>query len=114
MTLLIVFGLAMVGAFGLAFLAGMGLLGWWWPGALGVELEWNPLSAASRAARAERLGRYAAALRWYARTARGERLLVANLTHGLPNWPIRAVVIAVMRELLQIERGLRLARTVGV
>src|SRR5689334_15502870 len=109
MTLLIVFGLAMVGAFGLAFLAGLGLLGWWWPGALGVELEWNPLSAASRAARAERRGQYATALRWYARTPRGERLLVASLKRGLPNWPIRAVVIEVMRELLDLERACRLA-----
>src|SRR4051812_37345748 len=113
MTLLIVFGGAMVGAFGLAFLAGLGLLGWLWPGCLGVDLEWTPLSAASRAARAERRGHYAAALRWYARTPRGERLLVANLVYGLPNWPIRTVVIDVLRELLQLERGTRLAQAVG-
>ena len=65
--------------FGLAFWAGLGLAGWWWLGRLGLELEWNPLSAASRAARAERRGCYGDALRWYARTADGERLLAAKL-----------------------------------
>jgi hypothetical protein len=100
--------------FGLAFWAGLGLAGWWWLGRLGLELEWNPLSAASRAARAERRGRYGDALRWYARAADGERLLAANLRYGLPNWPVRAVLIEVGCELVRLERGTRLARAVGV
>jgi hypothetical protein len=100
--------------FGLAFWAGLGLAGWWWLGRLGLELEWNPLSAASRAARAERRGRYGDALRWYARASRGEGLLAANLRYGLPNWPVRALLIEVGCELVRLERGTLLARAAGV
>jgi hypothetical protein len=100
--------------FGLAFWAGFGLAGWWWLGRLGLELEWNPLSAASRAARAERRGRYGDALRWYARADAGERLLTASLRYGLPNWPVRTVLIEVGCELVRLERGTLLARAVGV
>jgi hypothetical protein len=100
--------------FGLAFWAGFGLAGWWLLGRMGLELEWNPLSAASRAARAERRGRYGDALRWYARAARGERLVTANLRYGLPSWPVRAVLIEVGCELVRLERGTLLAHAVGV
>ena len=107
------FFLGFLFCFGLAFWAGFGLAGWLF-GRMGLELEWNPLSAASRAARAERGGRYGNALRWYARAERGERLVTANLRYGLPNWPVRAVLIEVGCELVRLERGTLLAHAVGV
>ncbi len=100
--------------FGLAFWLGLGLAGWWWVRRLGLELEWNPLSAASRAARAERGGRYGAALRWYARDGQGERRLTASFLYGLPDWPVRSLLIEVGCELVRLERGTLLARSAGV
>src|SRR6476646_4876595 len=111
MPLLLLIAFAFV--FGLAFWAGLGLAGWWWLRRLGLELERNPLSAASRAARAERAGQYAAALRWYARAADGERLLVGRFVYGLPNWPVRGLRIELIRELWRLERGTRLSAAAG-
>jgi hypothetical protein len=82
-------------------------------GEMRVELEWNPFSAASRAARAERAGRYAEALRHYASDRDGERRLVACLAHGLPPWPIRDTLLAAARELLHLERGVAVAQRAG-
>jgi hypothetical protein len=100
--------------FGLAFWIGLGLTGWWWVRRLGVEIEWNPLSAASRAARAERRGRYGAALHWYARAGQGEHLLASRFRYGLPNWPVRSLLIEIGCELVRLERGTLVARAAGV
>ncbi|HEY7060604.1 MAG TPA: hypothetical protein VII06_03935 [Chloroflexota bacterium] len=79
-----------------------------------MQLEWNPWSVASRAARAERGGRYAEALRLYARDRRGESRVLDTLSHGLPQWPIRHVIIAAARDLLYLQRAVDAARAAKV
>jgi len=68
---------------------------------LGVELEWNPFTAASRAAHAERAGRLSEAFGRYARANQPARVLIC-LRRALPAWPVREVLLAASAELLDL------------
>lgn len=75
-----------------------------------VEFEWNPLSIASRAARAEQDGRVGEALRLYAKAGQGPRVL-ARMKAALPNWPVRDTLLTAAQELLDLELRAINART---
>jgi hypothetical protein len=66
-----------------------------------VDFEWNPLSAASRAARAEQAGRYGEALLLYAQAGQGTRVL-ERMRSSLPDWPVRDTLLAATQELLEL------------
>jgi len=70
----------------------------------------SPLVRAERAFRAGRLGE---ALALYARAGRHDQVL-ASLQIRLPVWVPKAELVAAARELLALQRSLRLARTAGV
>lgn len=70
-----------------------------------VELEWNPLSDASRAARAERAGNLAEALALYERADQSNRV-VACLYRNLPASGLRAALIDASGEYLALKAAL--------
>lgn len=69
-----------------------------------VELEWNPLSTASRAARAERSGRIAKALRLYAKANQPGRIIYC-LETSLPTWPEKPKILNAAKELLDLQEA---------
>jgi len=71
-----------------------------------VELEWNPVSAASRGARAERKGRVGEALAYYAQAGQGDRI-ERCLQRRLPEWPVRAALIEAAKELSDLQATAR-------
>lgn len=77
--------------------------------AFGVELEWNPLSTASRAARAERAGRIGQALRLYIKAGQHDRVRDCLLT-SLPESEARSMLVAASSEWLALRRALDDAR----
>ncbi len=77
-----------------------------------VELEWNPLSDASRAARAERAGILAEALWYYERTGQPEQVR-ACLRRNLSDSPLRTALIEATDELLDLQRGLSTLRSLA-
>jgi hypothetical protein len=66
----------------------------------GWGLVFNPFSAASRAATCEG----GEAIRWYARARNGEQLATQRFRHGLPDLPVRALLIQAVCALIQLER----------
>ncbi|MBI3966129.1 MAG: hypothetical protein HY329_10885 [Chloroflexi bacterium] len=72
---------------------------------LGVELEWNPLTRASRAARAERAGRLGEALRLYFEAGHEERLLTC-IRRTVPDVPHRAVLLEAAGELVALRTAM--------
>ncbi len=74
-----------------------------------VELEWNPFSTASRAARADRAGRVRDALVLYVKADQPERVLRC-LRYALPEGPARTQLLRAADEWLQFWQGLARAR----
>lgn len=70
-----------------------------------VELEWNPLSDPSRAARAERAGNLVEALALYERAGQPNRV-VACLYRNLPASPLRAALVDAADEFLALKAAL--------
>src|SRR5579862_682602 len=66
-----------------------------------VDFEWNPLSAASRAGRAEQAGHFGEALLLYAQAGQGERV-VARMRAALPDWPVRDTLLHATQELIDL------------
>jgi hypothetical protein len=77
--------------------------------ALGIELEWNPLSTASHAARAERAGRTGEALRLYVKAGQYDRVRDCLLT-SLPESDARSTLLAASSEWLALRQALDAAR----
>jgi hypothetical protein len=70
-----------------------------------VELEWNPRSDASRAARAERAGNLLEALTLYDRAGQPEQVL-ACLHRNIPDSALRTALVGATRELLALKAAL--------
>jgi hypothetical protein len=68
----------------------------------GIELEWNPFTTASRAARAERAGRISRALGLYVKAGQPKRV-ERCLRRALPEWPLRALLITASWELHDLK-----------
>lgn len=66
-----------------------------------VSFEWNPVSTASRAARAEQAGHFGEALLLYAQAGQGAQVL-ERMRNTLPNWPIRGALLSATGELLDL------------
>lgn len=77
-----------------------------------VELEWNPFSDASHAARAERAGALAEAL-WYFERAGQSTQVIACLQRSLPESPLRVALIEAIAELLDLQDGLAMLGTMA-
>lgn len=80
---------------------------------LGLELEFNPFSRASRAARGERAGRIAEALALYASIGEDERIREC-LAARLPNWAIKRPVLAAADALLVLRASAADAKGRGI
>ena len=70
-----------------------------------VELEWNPFSYASRAARAERDGALGEALWYYDRAGQPARVLEC-LYRNLPDSVLRTALLEATAELLDLEKAI--------
>lgn len=70
-----------------------------------VELEWNPFSYASRAARAERDGALGDALWYYDRAGQPARVLEC-LYRNLPDSALRTALLEATAELLDLEKAI--------
>jgi hypothetical protein len=77
-----------------------------------VELEWNPLSDASRAARAERQGALGEALWYYDRADQPEQV-IACLYRNLPESQLRAALLETTAELIDLRRALATLRSLA-
>ncbi len=82
------------------------------PGSGLVELEWNPFTTASRAARAERAGRIGEALRLYLRAGHPERAIEC-LHASLPRGPLRDALVGAAGEAIGLLKGVDVARVAG-
>jgi hypothetical protein len=74
-----------------------------------VELEWNPLSSASRGARAERRGRIGEALTYYSQTGQ-QKHIEQCLLRRLPDWPVRQALLTAARDLNNLQASARTVR----
>ena len=81
--------------------------------AIGIELEWNPFSAASRAARAEQGGRISQALHLYVKAGQYDRVRDC-LACSLPKGPVQSALISAASEWLDLWRGVNAARARGL
>ena len=78
-----------------------------------VELEWNPLSVASRAARAERAGRVGEALALYVQAGQPGRALEC-LHLNLPAGPLRDALLRAAESVFALVDSTAIARRAGV